>query len=293
MNGQRPDAGGGIGMGTDVDEQGPAGAGVARGTTPVHTLFGTESVQRLDADHLSRVAAGVLGAVVVHGFFDQQECRATVEALRDENMGQYDEEVVGRRIRKLGPAVFDYYNDGAVTAEYWEHAEQARVVRSELLAGQDPLTLATARLEAAWPGRVCSATSTGSPLYAGMVREMVEGAGIHFDDVGREFPEGLDETPLSQLAFNCYLETPAGGGEVTVYRRRWRPADERRRDGYWYEPAIVEGEPQVTLRPRRGDAIVFDSRNFHMVEANYGGGRRVTLSFFIGPSCYGDLLIWS
>ncbi len=262
------------------------------GATPVHTLFELDIVELLDADRLSKVAAGVLGAVHIKNFFTASECRGTVASLAQDSLGEYDQELVGRRIRKLGPAVFDYYNAAEVEPSYWEEAQAAARTRSGLLDGHDPLAVALDRIGAAWKGGVTLATSGGTPLFAGMLREMDEGTGIHFDEVEREFPACLDETPLSQLAFNCYLETPAKGGEVTVFRRRWRPADELQRDGYWYRHDVVAQEPYVTVSPASGDAVIFDPRNYHMVEANHGG-RRVTLSFFIGVSRHGNLFVWS
>ncbi|QLH25618.1 2OG-Fe(II) oxygenase [Streptomyces sp. Rer75] len=263
------------------------------GATPVHTLFDVEVAEKLDGRRLNQVAAGVLGALHVRNFFTEQECRQVVAALAEDRMGQYDAAVVGLRIKKLGPAVFDFYNDGSVADAYWEQAKEAEQQRTRLLAGSDPYRLALDRLDAAWHGGATAATVGGRPLFAGMIREMGEGAGLHFDEVERELPGALDETPLCQLAFNCYLSLPESGGEVTVYRRRWRPADEDHRDGYWYQPHLVADEPRVTVSPCCGDAVFFDPRNYHRVHANEGGGRRVTLSFFIGVSSTGNLLLWS
>ncbi|WP_148666239.1 2OG-Fe(II)-dependent halogenase WelO5 family protein [Streptomyces malaysiensis] len=263
------------------------------GATPVHTLFDAEVAEELDSRRLSRVAAGLLGALSVRNFFTEGECRAIVASLAEDRMGQYDAAVVGMRIKKLGPAVFDFYNNGSVADAYWEQAAEATRQRARLLAGQDPFQAALDRLAKAWHGGAAVATAGGRPLFAGMIREMGEGAGLHFDEVEREFPDGLDETPLCQLAFNCYLSVPESGGEVTVFRRRWRPGDENHRDGYWYRPHLVADEPRVTVAPRCGDAVFFDPRNYHRVGANEGGGRRVTLSFFIGVSAHGNLLLWS
>lgn len=273
-----------------VDGDRDTGHGCA---TPVHTLFDVEVAERLDGRGLSRLAAGVMGALHIRSFFTEQECRAIVTTLAEDRMGQYDAAVVGRRIKKLGPAVFDFYSDGSVADAYWEQAKEAEQQRARLLAGKDPLQVAMDRIGSAWQCGASPATAGGRLLFAGMIREMIEGAGLHFDEVERELPDSLDETPLCQLAFNCYLSVPESGGEVTVFRRRWRPADEGHRDGYWYQPHLVSDEPRVTVAPACGDAVFFDPRNYHMVRANEGGGRRVTLSFFIGVSRNGHLLLWS
>jgi hypothetical protein len=94
-----------------------------------------------------------------------------------------------------------------------------------------------------------------------MIREISNGAKLHFDEITREFPGVLDETPASFLTLNWYLSMPETGGETSVFRHRWRPADERHRDGYGYGYAetVVADEPVATVRPDTGDAVIFDT----------------------------------
>jgi hypothetical protein len=130
-------------------------------------------------------------------------------------------------------------------------------------------------------------------MFAGMVREINHGARMHFDEVVREFEGVMDELPISQLAFNCYLAMPEEGGESVVFRRRWQPGDEAHRDLYGYQQYLAAGEPACEVRAEVGDGVLFDPRNYHIVRPNVGQGRRVTLSFFVGISAQGALHIWS
>ena len=83
----------------------------------------------------------------------------------------------------------------------------------------EPLVLAMEKISVCWGSDVRKASIGGRPLFAGMIREINEGARIHFDEIEREFPDGLDDTPVVQLAFNCHLEMPGKGGEATVLER--------------------------------------------------------------------------
>ncbi|GAA2382315.1 hypothetical protein GCM10010420_00220 [Streptomyces glaucosporus] len=255
----------------------------------VHTLFEPVVTGELTRGDLVRLAAGVAGAVQVKGFFTPEECRAIVEAAENHEMGSYN---FTPRMAKLGPAAYDYYKTGSLGDAYFAQVAEDTVVRATLMDGRDPLAAALERLSRAWGGPVAPARSGGRELFAGIIREINNGARTHFDEIARECPAALDLPPVAQLAFNCHLTVPEGGGEPVVHRRRWRPSDEEHRDGYGYRAELAEGEPSVRLQPEVGDAVLFDPRNFHSV-GPITGGRRVTLSFFIGVTGDGSLSVWS
>ncbi|MFD8478609.1 putative 2OG-Fe(II) oxygenase [Kitasatospora sp. NPDC059673] len=266
---------------------------VSTNGSPIYTLFDVETVDELTADHILRLAAGVLGAVRIRNFAPLQDCADVMASLETCELGAYDEALIYPRIAKLGPAAYDFYSAYGLDKTYWEHAEQSRATRSTLLRGGDPMDVAVERLQRAWGGELIPATSGGRPMFSGMIREITKGAKIHFDEIVREFPGAMDAPPASFLTFNWYLSMPSSGGETVVHRHRWQPSDEQYRDGYGYVDASVEGLPSVTVAPETGDAILFDSRNFHAVLPVDGEGRRVSLSFFLGVTGRGPLALWS
>ena len=260
--------------------------------TRVLTLFGTDQAAPLGRDHLTRLAAGILGSIRVPGFLTPAQCAGVMSALDSCEMGRYDEALVWPPIAKIGPTAYDHYARGCLGETYWAQAAAARRTRSGLLDGTDPMDVAVARIAEAWGGPVRYATSGRRDMFGGIIREINDGARLHFDEIAREMLDALDEAPISQLAFNCHLAVPAAGGESVVYRRKWRPADEQHRDGYGYALDIAVAEPSAQVRAEVGDAVLFDPRNYHLVRPARGG-RRVTLSFFIGIAGDGALMLWS
>lgn len=261
--------------------------------SPIYTLFDSVITEELTREHILQVAAGVLGSVHIKGFASPGDCQHIMSRVQDVSFDTYDEEIIFPPIAKLGPAAYDFYGAHDLDEGYWEISEEGRAMRSQLLYGRDPLDFAQSRVRQAWGDEIEPATSRGRPLYAGIVREMLNGAKLHFDEIVREFPGVLDETPASFLTFNWYLSEPERGGETFVYRRRWQPNDELARDGYGYSETLVEREPVAVIRPAVGDAAIFDSRNYHVVRKPEGGGRRVSLSFFLGVTGRGPLITWS
>ncbi|MET7718484.1 hypothetical protein [Streptomyces sp. NPDC005407] len=271
---------------------------LASTASPVYALFKAIDVESPNREHLALLASGALSAIQVPGFFSPAQCQEIMNSLQSCQMGSYDQQRVQPRVPKLGPAVYDYYGgyrDGQLPDSYWEHAKQSEETRSCLLFGSDPLDIAVEKLRQIWGQPVSRATSKGGQLFAGMIREINNSMKLHFDDIVREIPGGLDATPMCQLAFNVHLSMPASGGESVIHQRRWRPSDElpENRDTYGYAEHIVSDEPRATVRAEVGDATFFDSRNYHLVRRNTSDGRRVTLSFFIGITGTGPLVIWS
>ncbi|MEU6575113.1 putative 2OG-Fe(II) oxygenase [Streptomyces sp. NPDC046805] len=266
---------------------------VSANNSPIYTLFDVDVTTTLQREHILRLAAGVSGAIHVRGFGLPEDCRDIMEALAVQPLGAYDEAFIYPRIAKLGPAAYDFYVAHGLDEEYWKHAEDAVAVRSALLRGTDPMDYAVERVREGWGGDVEYARSGGRPMFAGMIREIANGAKLHFDEITRESPGLLDETPASFLTLNWYLDMPEHGGSTSVHRHRWRPTDEQYRDRYGYTTEAVADEPFVTVRPEPGDAVLFDSRNLHSIEQISGAGRRVTLSFFLGITGRGPLHLWS
>jgi hypothetical protein len=266
---------------------------IASTATPVYTLFDSVVSDTLDRGLLARIGAGTVASARIPNFFTADQCIAVMKGLETCDMGSYDEQLVQPRIAKLGPATYDFYGNEELPPAYWEHTTQSEASRSGLLYGTDPLDEATAKLEKVWGGPVTRAMSKGRPMFAGMIREINASAKMHFDEVVREFPGVVDDTPVAQIAFNCHLSMPASGGESLVYRRTWKPSDEQHRDGYGYDESIIAEEPYACVQAFQGDAVFFDPRNYHLVRPNTSEGRRVTLSFFLGITSSGALTIWS
>ncbi|HEV7932173.1 MAG TPA: hypothetical protein VGP70_07635 [Actinomadura sp.] len=262
---------------------------VAQGVEPMFDLVTAARPARADVLHL---AAGTVGAIKIPGVLPADVCRDVVERTQRWDFDVYAPRRIHPPVAEFGPAAYDHYLDGRLRDEYWAHSDSATTTWREAVGAQDPLQRVIACLARCWAGPVHRVTVGGRPLFAGMIREFTGGARIHFDEVVREFPGVFDSVPIAQFGFNCHLSMPEEGGDLTVYRRRWRPRDDRHRAGYGWDRPIVEGEPSLTIHAEAGDAVIFDSRNYHSVAANTEG-RRVTLSFFIGVTVEGRLVIWS
>ncbi|MFF2546128.1 proline hydroxylase [Kitasatospora sp. NPDC058063] len=258
-------------------------------------MFGAETAGDGELrEALQRLAAGTCAIVRVPDLLrgDPGDLGDLVARIEQADFEPYDEERLDPPILKFGPAVYDYYGQGQVRDAYWEKAEQARKAARDLYGGTDPAVTLMRRLGTELGIPVRPATIGGRPLHVGILREFPTGSKIHYDEVVREFPGRLDDQPLVQLAFNLHLTVAGHGGALTVWRHRWIPADDTRRDGYGWAPEVVADAPSATVRAEPGEGVFFDCRNFHQVR-DFEGGRRITVSLFLGFTMNGELIVWS
>lgn len=252
--------------------------------------FDVADADRLEPEHIYRLAAGLVAAVRVREFFTPAQCAQIMAALEGSVQGTYGSQGAPK-ILKIGPSAYDIFS--LHEDAYWPEAARASKLRSRLLGGDDPFAVAIRKVADMWGGPVRPARRGDRDMFAGLIREINQGAIMHFDEIVCEMPGVIEELPVAQLAFNVHLSVPEHGGETRVFRKRWRPDDERFKDGYGYVPEVVGDEPQAQVRGDVGDAVLFDSRNYHMVETTQGNGRRVALAFFLGLTGAGELVTWS
>ncbi|MFD5514276.1 hypothetical protein ACFWIB_42440, partial [Streptomyces sp. NPDC127051] len=216
-------------------------------------------------------------------------------AVRIEQMDfePYDEGRLDPPVLKFGPTVYDYYTQGQVQGTYWEKAERTREAVQDIYGGNDPTVAILGWLSGELGIPVRPATIGGRSLHVGILREFTTtGSKIHYDEVVREFPDHFDDQPIVQLAFNLHLTVADRGGALRVWRHRWIPSDDSYRDGYGWAPEAVAAAPSASVLAGVGEGVFFDCRNFHQVQ-DFSGGRRITLTFFLGFTINGELIAWS
>lgn len=264
-------------------------------TTVLDPLFTLVENQAFTDRDIAALAAGTTGAVRIPGFLTPADCASALNAIENLPVGTYDPERMGAKIARFGPALNDFRapGGGLDADRYWQATDGARVAWVSAGMRPDPVAVSLERLGRAWGAAISPATIGGRAAFGGTLREINEGALIHFDEVVREYPSALfDQTITAQLAFNVWVSVPSSGGETRVWRRHWHPTDEAHRQAYGYRPDVVEGHQELRLPPELGDALLFNPTNFHAVEP-CASGRRIAFAFFLGLTSTGHLVYWS
>ncbi|CAG8071282.1 unnamed protein product [Penicillium olsonii] len=139
--------------------------------------------------------------------------------------------------------------------------------------------------------------------FAGLLRLINSSALIHADYGAYDAPGWEIGCISAQLSWNVLLRE-VQGGECVIYRRFWegKSDDETFRQpspGYGYRKDAVEGCDVQVVQPEVGELTLFNSRNFHSVNAVRQPEifPRYTVSSFIGllPTAAGgfEIILWS
>jgi hypothetical protein len=249
---------------------------------------------RLVRRDLVDLATDRCSAVHVREFFSPALARLAVHEANELAMTRYSLHLIRPRVFTSGITLFDYCDDRNIREDYWEAAKKATADRKMAFSESgDLFWLSMAYLREVWRAPVELAMVQGRELFAGAKREFSTGTKFYFNEISRELPNVFDCEIVHQFDFNLFLEMPHQGGSLTIAQHLYHPRDERHRDDYGYSDEVVATDQKVTIKPEVGDAVIFYTKNMHSIEAVIGEGRHIILSFFIGLTADGRLVLWS
>jgi hypothetical protein len=190
----------------------------------------------------------------------------------------------------LGHSVFERstnQNDSVATNE------ALRTLFQPLLS---PIEHLSSLFAGCWPDGMLGLEFDGKIPGLGMFRFM-RGNGEslpHQDDVRwiDQCPEEL-RNPEGQLAAILYLAVPQSGGELCLWDSSLTLQDYRElqgRNAFGIDWSMVS-PPSVSLVPKAGEVIIFDSTRLHAVRPFTG--ERMTCICFMGVTARNQLVVWA
>ncbi len=231
-----------------------------------------------------------IAAIRVPGFISEAACERSVEAITAAGFDYYED--VDPPIGRIGITQFENRDE---KSRYLALASLANKARTGIFLGlPDPFEQVWNALRSVWDAPVrLAAEPDGATYFAGLIR-LINEALVHCDWAPHDAERWAIGSITGQIAWNVYLSLPAEGGETVVYDAPWTEDAElyKSRENYGYAPKLVDGSRSVRITPRRGELVLFNSRNMHAV-APASGGHRITISSFIGRTAEGGLVLWS
>jgi hypothetical protein len=138
-------------------------------------------------------------------------------------------------------------------------------------------------LSRVWAGGSYVPKKDGRTFLPEIVRRWRTGGGAHpHIDQSRTAllsPLGL----RGRIGLNVYLQMPSEGGAVEFWKRSFTDEEYLRlkRTDYGLDRSLL-GEPDLRLRPKKGQAVIFRAWEPHAVEPLRGEGDRITNAAFFG-----------
>ena len=257
-----------------------------------YTRWETRAEWSLSSEALDKLCSNRIPAIRISQFATEAECHQLVTQAEQLGFGAYQD--VTPAIERIGITVFEH--DKGDKADYFRAVERANTLQQGLLSASfNPLERLMQQLHACTGRtvRIASEVPYGA-YYAGLIRKIEHGTLYHIDYAPSEHPRWEVGTVTAQLVWNLYLRNSASDQGMThIYNRQWEPADEQYKieDSYGYDKEVVADAEHIIFQPRAGDVVLFNTRNFHIVDAT--DGQRVTFTSAIGLLPSGEIILWS
>ncbi|MGH6848545.1 MAG: hypothetical protein ACREC0_14280 [Methylocella sp.] len=249
------------------------------------------AISELTKDNLHVLFDSQIPAIRIRNFAATAECEVLISAI-DEGAFAYSP-LQTPPIGRIG--ITQYGHRDAPETYFAGVPSAAQAVQRIISRGFDPVIRMIELIRGSWPCAVGIASGEHGHYHAGLIRLIHHYAGLHFDFVPIEGRGWSIDDVNAQISWNLHLCTPSTGGACVVYDRRCESEHEAAKvdpDELLADRSLVADRPNVTLDCAVGDILLFNTRNYHEILPCMGG-RRITVSSFIGRKPDGSLVLWS
>jgi hypothetical protein len=231
----------------------------------------------------------------VSNFTHPEACLRIAAGLKNAGYNDYlNAPTVGR----IGMSFFETGEKKELIDFYFLTAiENIETLRNACAPYQSPIDVFRCVVDELWPKGANLQTLSGRKMFVGLSRSMRPGAPLlaHHDMFSRLAPLDPEANNLlMQMAVNVYVDVPQEGGELLIWKTEISDAEFLRRRGSKYGMDIEPlGAPDIVVKPRVGDLIIFNARKLHAVGPGCGSDR-LTVSSFLGYRGESQpLTVWS
>lgn len=244
---------------------------------------------------LESLVSGEALIIRIADFIRPETCRLIASGLQRAGYTDYlNAPTVGR----IGMSFFETGEKKEIIDHYFRTAiPNIEILREACEPYQCPVDVFRCVVDEIWPKGANLQELSGRKMFVGLSRNMRPGAPLlaHHDMFARLAPHDPEANDLvMQMAVNVYVDVPEQGGELLMWREEISDAEFLRRRGSRYGMEIEPlGVPDIVVKPRVGDLIIFNARKLHAV-ASGSGSDRLTVSSFLGYRGHGrPLTFWS
>lgn len=231
----------------------------------------------------------------VANFSDPGICPNLADGLQKAG---YDDYLNAPMVGRIGMSFFETGENPDIVRHYFDTAIlNIEKLRTACAPYQCPMDIFRCVIDEIWPAGGNLQTLSGQKMFAGLSRNMRPTTPLlaHHDIFSRLAPHAVESNSLlTQLAVNVYIDVPEIGGELIMWRDEISDKEFLKRRGSKYGMDLdLLGEPDITIKPKVGELILFNARKLHAVKAGEGSDR-LTVSCFLGYRGEGHpLTIWS
>lgn len=230
---------------------------------------------------LECLISGKAPMVVIRNFYDENSCQTAVEKIKKYDQARFQD----GKLKHIGPFLMAHVTD---KKKYFKNAIEVQRTFEEIFYGiENPVRQIHDAVGGMFPGHSVSLARELQNYHSQAIiriHEKGRSVPIHKDNVRYEGKEYALSNIDHQLSCVLHLQESESGGELVVYSRRWKKADERFRNidfGYSLDPE-ESGQPCRAPSLGAGDLVIINPLFYHEVTKITGDIPRITLGMFLG-----------
>lgn len=294
----------------ELDVEFTGGCPVSLTNNPRHTCLAARS-QKLYAEMLRQLLYDKIQVLQVPGYISEETRKALLSCINNANRYDYLNDVPDPRtgavskvpygVWRIGPAFNTIFGAQSLEErkklweEYWDQSVNARWDIKEALGEHaSPLDTLDFDLRATGNIQIVIPNIEGLPAMSGIIRGTEAG---HTPMVEKPHIDVMrDNTYFNvkrQLSAIIFLEAPENGGELTVWNSPLYDPACGQTETEFIEGAVSQNA-SVTVKPERGDLILFNTRHPHATtEFSESDRPRVAMQTFLGFTHPGIIHRWN
>jgi len=250
---------------------------------------------RLTQENLCGLIDHEFQVLRVPNFITGEACRLMSKGLKSTG---YDDYLNAPSVGRIGMSYFETGLKSEIVDLYFSKAiDNINLLRTSCYPFPCPIDTLRCILDETWDAGCRLQMLYGKKMFVGLSRSMKPGVPLlaHHDMFGRHAPNTPEAKSLvSQFGINVYIDVPEAGGELAMWMDEISDHEFLQKRGTFYGiPLELLGDPDLRVKPRNGDLILFNARKLHAVLAGTGTDR-LTISAFLGyRGLQHDLTVWS
>ncbi len=257
----------------------------------VTLMWRVETIPDLDNSDIrgliTDLTDNTIAAVRIPGVYEEPNIDTIVANIEEQGVAWYPK--FEFKQGRIGISATEYASKINGKKAYFLLEPEASRIRKKIFPDNlDPVERMTEVFSRGFDTSVAQELSLGGLRYfTGLIRAMGDKSTTHFDFAPHQLPGWWVANSVAQFAVVTYLQMPGTGGELRVYNRPWNPEDDEfnrdiaEKGPNGFEGQFLEEDEYVTIAPNAGEMVVFNSRNFHSVEAATSAVARYSVNSFM------------
>lgn len=238
--------------------------------------------QNLRLEHLKSLARNEIRIIHVMSFTSEYACEIISQGAVELGYKAYTNV---EKVRRIGMAYYETEHKSDLVEQYFDIARKTQEdFRQAFEPIGSPLDTLRCMLDEIWPQGAHLQTLFGKKMFVGLSRMVEPNTTFlaHHDIFRDDAPETIEsESIISQFGANIYIQMPEVGGELLMWHKNMTTAEfDLKRNAEYGINIDALPCPDIVVKPKTGDLLIFDSHKLHAVSSPRDRSR-LALSFFI------------